>query len=239
MNKVPNHVAIIMDGNGRWAQEKGLARTEGHKKGAETLEDLATYILDSGTKYLSVYAFSTDNFKRPEKEVTFLMNLFIKMFKTRMEKIIKKNIKVVFSGRKENLREDVLEAMDYITEKSKNNTRGTLNICLNYGSQEEIVDATKKIVNDINSGILDIDNLDKEIYYKYLYQDLPPIDLMIRTSGEQRLSNFMLYQLTYSELYFTDTYFPDFDEKEYDKALDVYNNRDRRFGKIKDGSENK
>lgn len=239
MNKVPNHVAIIMDGNGRWAQEKGLARTEGHKKGAETLEDLATHILDSGTKYLSVYAFSTDNFKRPEKEVTFLMNLFIKMFKTKMEKIIKKNIKVVFSGRKENLKDDILEAMDYITEKSKNNTRGTLNICLNYGSQEEIVDATKKIVNDINSGILDIDNLDKEIYYKYLYQDLPPIDLMIRTSGEQRLSNFMLYQLTYSELYFTDTYFPDFDEKKYDKALDVYNNRNRRFGKIKDGSENK
>ena len=239
MNKVPNHVAIIMDGNGRWATEKGMVRTEGHRKGAYTLEDLAIHILNSGTKYLSVYAFSTDNFKRPEKEVTFLMNLFIKMFKTEMDKIVKNGIKVVFSGRRDNLRKDVIEAMDFVVEKSKNNKNGTLNICLNYGSQEEIVDATKKIVMDVQNGNLNIDDLDKELYYKYLYENLPPIDLMIRTSGEQRLSNFMLYQLTYSELYFTDTYFPDFDEKEYDKAIDAYNNRDRRFGKIKDGSESK
>lgn len=239
MNKVPNHVAIIMDGNGRWATEKGMVRTEGHKKGAETLENLAVHILNSGTKYLSVYAFSTDNFKRPETEVSFLMNLFIKMFKTKMEKIIKNDIRVVFSGRRENLKDDVLEAMDSIVEKSKNNKTGTLNICLNYGSQEEIVDATKKIVMDVQKGNLNLDDLDKELYYKYMYENLPPIDLMIRTSGEQRLSNFMLYQLTYSELYFTDTYFPDFDEKEYDKAIDAYNNRDRRFGKIKNGSENK
>lgn len=239
MNKVPNHVAIIMDGNGRWATEKGMVRTEGHKKGAETLEQLAVHILNSGTKYLSVYAFSTDNFKRPETEVSFLMNLFIKMFKTKMEKIIKNDIRVVFSGRRINLRDDVLEAMDYIMEKSKNNKKGTLNICLNYGSQEEIIDATKRIVQDVQNGKIDINDLDKELYYKYMYEDLPPIDLMIRTSGEQRLSNFMLYQLTYSELYFTDTFFPDFNEKEYDKAIDAYNGRDRRFGKIKNGSEEK
>ena len=131
MNKVPNHVAIIMDGNGRWATEKGMVRTEGHKKGAETLEKLAVHILNTGTKYLSVYAFSTDNFKRPETEVSFLMNLFIKMFKTKMEKIIKNDIRVIFSGRKENLRDDVLNAMDSIVEKSKNNKNGTLNIMLN------------------------------------------------------------------------------------------------------------
>ena len=237
--KIPNHVGIILDGNGRWATEKGLTRTEGHKKGAENLDSLALHILNTGTKYLSVYAFSTDNFKRPEKEVSFLMNLFIKMFKTKMEKIIKNDIRVVFSGRRDNLREDVLDAMDGIVEKSKNNKKGTLNICLNYGSQEEIVDGVKKVLKDIMDKKIDIDDLDKELYYKYMYQDLPPIDLMIRTSGEQRLSNFMLYQLTYSELYFTDTYFPDFDEKEYDKALEAYNNRDRRFGKIKDGSETK
>ena len=124
MNKVPKHVAIIMDGNGRWATEKGMVRTEGHKKGAETLEKLAIHILNTGTNYLSVYAFSTDNFKRPETEVSFLMNLFIKMFKTKMNKIIKNDIKVVFSGRKENLREDVLEAMNSIVEKSKNNKKG-------------------------------------------------------------------------------------------------------------------
>ncbi len=239
MSKVPNHVAIIMDGNGRWATEEGMVRTEGHKKGAETLEKLAVHILNSGTKYLSVYAFSTDNFKRPETEVSFLMNLFIKMFKTKMEKIIKNDIKVVFSGRKDNLRDDVLNAMESIQKKSMNNRNGTLNICLNYGSQEEIVDAIKKVVKEVENGTLNIDDLDKGLLYKYMYEDLPPIDLMIRTSGEQRLSNFMLYQLTYSELYFTDTYFPDFNEEEYDKAIDVYSNRDRRFGKIKDGSENK
>ena len=236
MNNIPNHVGIIMDGNGRWAKQRGLVRTEGHRQGAYNLEKLAVHILNTGTKYLTVYAFSTDNFKRPEKEVSFLMNLFIKMFKTEMDNIIKNDIKVVFSGRKENLREDVLDAMEYVTEKSKNNKKGILNICLNYGSQEEIVDATKRIVQDVNNGVLNIDELDKELYYKYMYQDLPPIDLMIRTSGEQRLSNFMLYQLTYSEMYFTDTYFPDFDEKEYDKAIDAYNNRDRRFGNVKDGS---
>ena len=239
MNDIPNHVGIIMDGNGRWATKRGLVRTEGHKKGAETLEELCCYIFDKGIKYLTVYAFSTDNFKRPEKEVNFLMNLFIKLFTTKMNRIIDKGIKVVFSGRRENLREDVLKAMDEITKKSNNNNKGILNICLNYGSQEEIVDASKKIVEDVLKGSLNIDNLDKELFYKYLYQDLPPIDLMIRTSGEQRLSNFMLYQLTYSELYFTDTYFPDFNGKEFDKALDAYFNRDRRFGKIKDGSENK
>lgn len=236
MNNIPNHVGIIMDGNGRWAQKRGLVRTEGHRQGAYNLEKLAVHILNTGTKYLTVYAFSTDNFKRPEKEVSFLMNLFIKMFKTEMDNIIKNDIKVVFSGRKEKLREDVLEAMEYVTEKSKNNKKGILNICLNYGSQEEIVDATKRIVQDVNNGVLNIDELNKELYYKYMYQDLPPIDLMIRTSGEQRLSNFMLYQLTYSEMYFTDTYFPDFNEKEYDKAIDAFNNRDRRFGNVKDGS---
>ena len=155
MGQIPKHVAIIMDGNGRWATEKGLTRTEGHKKGAETLEDLAVHILDSGTEYLSVYAFSTDNFKRPEKEVSFLMNLFIKMFKTKMEKIIKNDIRVVFSGRRENLRDDVLDAMDSITKKSLNNKKGVLNICLNYGSQEEIVDSVKKIINDVNEGNID------------------------------------------------------------------------------------
>lgn len=234
MKKIPNHVAIIMDGNGRWAKEKGLPRTEGHRKGADNLEELAVYILNTGTKYLSVYAFSTDNFKRAESEVSFLMNLFIKMFKSELGKIVKNNIKVVFSGRKEGLRKDVLDAMESISNESKNNTNGVLNICLNYGAQEEIIDATKKIVEDVNNGLINIDDLDKENYFKYLYQELPPIDLLIRTSGEERLSNFMLYQASYAELYFPDIYFPDFNEKEYEKAIDVFNNRDRRFGNIKE-----
>ncbi|MBP3635762.1 MAG: di-trans,poly-cis-decaprenylcistransferase [Bacilli bacterium] len=232
-NNIPKHVAIIMDGNGRWATNRGLKRSEGHKQGSKTLEKLAIYAINSGVKYLSVYAFSTDNFKRTKEEVDYLMNLFILMFKTKFKKIDKENIKVVFSGRKEPLNKDVLEAMNIITEKTKNNTKGTLNICLNYGGQEEIVDASKKIIEDVNDGKVNAQDIDKELFYKYLYQDLPPIDLLIRTSGEYRVSNFMLYQMSYSEFYFTDVLFPDFDENEFNKAIDSFNSRERRFGKNK------
>ena len=229
---IPNHVAIIMDGNGRWAKARGLDRSQGHKKGCETLEELCEHVFDRGVNYLSIYAFSTDNFKRPEKEVTFLMNLFVKMFTKKMKRILEKGIKIVFSGRREGLREDVLKSMDNITNISKDNQNGTLNICINYGSQEEIIDAFKKLYKEIEEGKVLIDSLERDSLYKYMYQDLPPIDFLIRTSGEERLSNFMLYQLTYSEFYFPDTYFPDFDSKEFDRALEVYNSRDRRFGKV-------
>lgn len=233
MNNMPKHVAIIMDGNGRWATNRGLKRSEGHKEGSKTLEKLAIHAINNGVEILSVYAFSTDNFKRTQDEVDYLMNLFILMFKNKFKKIEKENIKVVFSGRKEPLREDVLEAMDNIVEKTKNNTKGILNICLNYGGQEEIVDASKKLINDVQNGNISIEKINKELLYKYMYQDLPPIDLLIRTSGEYRVSNYMLYQMSYSEFYFTDILFPDFNEKEFDKALDSFNNRDRRFGKNK------
>lgn len=233
MNNIPKHVAIIMDGNGRWATNRGLKRSEGHKEGSKTLEKLAIHAINNGVEILSVYAFSTDNFKRSQDEVDYLMNLFILMFKNKFKKIEKENIKVVFSGRKEPLREDVLEAMDNIVEKTKNNTKGILNICLNYGGQEEIVDASKKLINDVKNGNISIEDINKELLYKYMYQDLPPIDLLIRTSGEYRVSNYMLYQMSYSEFYFTDVLFPDFNEKEFDKALDSFNNRDRRFGKNK------
>lgn len=231
MNKeIPKHVSIIMDGNGRWASNRGLKRSEGHLKGSETLEKIAFHALECGVEYLSVFAFSTDNFKRTEEEVGFLMNLFIKMFTKKFKNIINKEIRVIFSGRRENLRQDVLDAMDAIVYKTKDFKKGTLNICLNYGGQEEIVDATKKIHRDILEGKLKIEDLDKNVYAKYLYQDLPPIDLLIRTSGEARVSNYMLYQMAYSEFYFTDTLFPDFDEKEFDKAILAFQNRDRKFG---------
>lgn len=233
MNNMPKHVAIIMDGNGRWATNRGLKRSEGHKEGSKNLEKLAIHAINSGVEILSVYAFSTDNFKRTQDEVDYLMNLFILMFKTKFKKIEKENIKVVFSGRKEPLRKDVLEAMENIVEKTKNNTKGILNICLNYGGQEEIVDANKKLITDVQKGNISIDEIDKDLLYKYMYQDFPPIDLLIRTSGEYRVSNYMLYQMSYSEFYFTDVLFPDFDEKEFDKALDSFTNRDRRFGKNK------
>ncbi len=228
---VPNHIAIIMDGNGRWAEARGLNRSAGHLEGSKTLEKLALHALDMGVKVLSVYAFSTDNFKRSKEEVDYLMNLFIKSFNTKFEKFAKKGFKIVFSGRKINLREDVIDAMTKIEEKTKDNTQGIFNICLNYGGQEEIIDAAKKLALDINNG-LDMNNFKREDFYKYLYNDLPPIDLVIRTGGEIRLSNFMLYQMSYSEFYFTNTYFPDFDKSEFNKALFMFENRDRRFGGI-------
>lgn len=225
--KIPNHVAIIMDGNRRWATEKGKSPSMGHLQGSKTLEKTGMYIFSTGVKYLSVFAFSTENFKRSEEEVTYLMDLLIKGFKSTCEKFVKNGIKVVISGRKTNLREDILKAVKDIEEKTKDGTVGTLNICFNYGGQAEIEDACRKVATLYKDGKIDLDNFD---FNNYLYHDLPPIDLMIRTSGENRISNFMLYQLAYSELYFTNTYFPDFTEKEYDLAIDEYNKRKRRFG---------
>ena len=230
---IPKHVGIIMDGNGRWAKMKGKKRSFGHLEGSKTLENIALYAIECGIQVLSVYAFSTDNFKRSKEEVDYLMNLFITMFNKKMKKIKDNDIKVIFSGRREPLREDVLASMDKIVEETKNNKRGILNICLNYGGQEEIVDATKKIVELVNNGELNINDIDKNSFYKYLYNDLPPLDLLIRTSGEYRLSNFMSYQSTYSEFYFTNTLFPDFNNQEFDKAIESYNKRDRRFGNTK------
>ena len=222
-----------MDGNGRWAKMRGKKRSFGHLEGSKTLENIALYAIECGIQVLSVYAFSTDNFKRSKEEVDYLMNLFITMFNKKMKKIKDNDIKVIFSGRREPLREDVLASMDKIVEETKNNKRGILNICLNYGGQEEIVDATKKIVELVNNGELNINDIDKNSFYKYLYNDLPPLDLLIRTSGEYRLSNFMPYQSTYSEFYFTNTLFPDFNNQEFDKAIESYSKRDRRFGNTK------
>ena len=235
---VPKHVAIIMDGNGRWAKLRGKKRSEGHLEGSKNLEKLALHILKKGIKILSVFAFSTENFKRSKEEVDYLMNLLIKFFKKKAKKFNDNNIRVMISGRRENLRSDVLEAIDSIQNSTKNNNGGILNICLNYGGVEEIIDASKKIAIDYNKNNLSLDKLDKNIFQKYLYNDLEPIDFMIRTSGELRISNFMLFSLAYSELYFTDTYFPDFDEKEFDVALSEYQKRNRRFGGIENETKN-
>jgi len=226
--KVPGHVAIIVDGNGRWAQERGLSRSRGHEAGYHNLKDLGKYILSRGIKVLSVYLFSTENFKREEKEVQFLMDLFLKMFRHDIEFFMENNIKVVVSGRDEPLSKKVIQARDEMVEATKNNTGGILNICLNYGGRAEIVDATKKIVLDE----VDVNSINEESFNKYLYHDLPDVDLLIRTSGELRISNFLLWQLSYAEFYFPNTYFPDFKSDDFDKAILEYTKRDRRFGGI-------
>lgn len=231
--KMPNHVAIIMDGNGRWAQKRGLKRTKGHQKGAEVLKKISEYVYDKKIKVLSVFAFSTENWKRDKEEVDYLMDLFLKAFKDNFDAVKKKGVKVVFSGLKDKLSDKVVKAMEKMSEETKNNNNGVFNICLNYGGQEEIVNASKKISEDVLNGNLSIDDINKDSFGKYLFNDLPPIDLLIRTSGEYRISNFMLWQMAYAELYFTDVLWPDFDEKQMDKAIEVFNNRDRRFGGVK------
>lgn len=175
-----------------------------------------------GVKVLSVFAFSTENFNRTKDEVDYLMNLFLKGFKSSIKEFNKSNIKVVFSGRKEPLSDKVYKSMKSLEKETLNNTGGILNICLNYGGQTEIVDTTKKLINDVLDGKLKTEDITPEIFMKNLYNDLPPMDFLIRTSGEIRVSNFMLFSLAYAEMYFPDTYFPDFKESEFDKALEEY-----------------
>ena len=225
---VPNHVAIILDGNGRWALKRGLKRSLGHKAGFENLKKLSKHIFKRGVKILSIFVFSTENFKRDKEEVDYLMNLLVNNFKELIDK--NSNVKIVFSGRRENIRKDVIETIDKIEEITKDNDDHILNVCFNFGGQFDIIDATKKIYLDINKGKINIDDINEETFKKYLYNEIPDIDLLIRTSGEIRVSNFMLYQMSYSEMYFTNTLFTDFKGKDFDLAIKEYNKRNRRFG---------
>ena len=196
--KIPAHVGIIMDGNGRWATKRGLPRSAGHKAGVETVKKLCLHMADVGVKYASLYAFSTENFKRSEEEVGFLMDLFMLSFNKELKALIDRGVKVVFSGRREPLPEKVLKAMDKIVDDTKDFDGLTLNICLNYGGQYEIADTTKKICEMYKNGDISLEDINPEFIQKNLYQDLPPLDYVIRTSGELRLSNFMMYQASYA-----------------------------------------
>ena len=241
MNKdfiIPCHVGIIMDGNGRWATKRGFSRSVGHKAGADNIKKLCLHAADVGVKYLSLYAFSTENFKRSAEEVNFLMDLFIKVFTTEFKVFEENNVKVLFSGRREPLPKKVLETMDGIVEKTKNNTALVLNICLNYGGQSEITDTTKKICQMYKDGLIKLEDITPEFIQHNLYQDLPPLDFVIRTSGELRTSNFMPYQSSYAEYYFPKILFPDFDNVEFDKAIEEFNKRNRRFGGYDENKSN-
>lgn len=241
MNKdfiIPCHVGIIMDGNGRWATKRGFSRSVGHKAGADNIKKLCLHAADVGVKYLSLYAFSTENFKRSAEEVNFLMDLFIRVFTTEFKVFEENNVKVLFSGRREPLSKKVLETMDGIVEKTKNNTALVLNICLNYGGQSEIADTTKKICQMYKDGLIKLEDITPEFIQHNLYQDLPPLDFVIRTSGELRTSNFMPYQSSYAEYYFPKILFPDFDNVEFDKAIEEFNKRNRRFGGYDENKSN-
>lgn len=233
MTKI-NHIGIIVDGNGRWAKEKGKSRSEGHKAGAEALEKIILYInKESIANYLSLYVFSTENFSRSPEEVNYLMELFMKWFKKCKEKYKNANIKVLFSSQKEFLKPEIVKAIDELEETTKDNTGLVVNFCLSYGGRQEIVDATKKIATAVLENKLNINDINEELFKKNLYNDLPDVDFLIRTSGENRVSNFMLWQISYAEMYFPKVYFPDFTPKCLEEAIEEYEKRDRRFGNIK------
>ena len=227
------HVAIIVDGNGRWAKEKGKSRSEGHLAGSKMLERIILHAArKTDIEVLSLYVFSTENFKRSKEEVDYLMNLFLKWFNISKKKYKKENIRIVFSGRKEPLSDEVYSSMKELEESTINNTGLVVNFCLNYGGRAEIVDASKKIIEDYKNGLIKEENITEEYFSTKLYNSFPDVDFVIRTSGEQRISNFLLWEISYAEFLFVNTYFPDFDEKCFDKAIEEYYNRDRRFGSV-------
>ena len=228
------HVAIIVDGNGRWAKKKGKTRSEGHLEGSKMLERIIFHTArTTDIEVLSLYVFSTENFKRDKKEVDYLMNLFMKWFEKSRKQYKNENIKIVFSGRKKPLSDKIYNKMKVLEEDTKNSTGLVVNFCLNYGGRAEIIDTTKKIVKQVQDGLIDIEEITEDYFCKNLYNNLPDVDLMIRTSGEERLSNFLLWQNSYAEFIFDETYFPDFNEESFDKCINEYYNRDRRFGGVK------
>lgn len=227
---IPRHVAIILDGNGRWAQQRNMPRTFGHKNGAENVVDIAIHAKKRGVKYLSLYAFSTENWKRPKKEVDYLMKLLIKFVNEKIDQLMEEDCKLNFLGDLSAIPDQTRKAVELALDKTKNNKSLFINIALNYGGRDEIVHAVKNIINDG----LKAENIDEEMISNYLYtKDIPDPDLLIRPGGELRISNFLIYQIAYSELYFSDTLWPDFNEDEFDMALEEYSRRNRRFGDVK------
>jgi len=232
--RVPRHIAIIMDGNGRWAQKRGLPRVEGHVRGVKVLRRVVKWCLEFGVEYLTVFSFSTENWRRPKEEVDFLIDLFVDTVERELHFLVREGVKVRILGSKEGLPEKVVEKWREVEERTKNLTRMTLVVAFNYGGRREIVDAVKKIVEKVKNGEEVV--LNEENFRNFLYiPDVPDPDLIVRTSGELRLSNFLLWQGAYSELFFTKTLWPDFSKKVFLRALESYSKRERRFGGLQHG----
>lgn len=231
--KIPRHVAIIMDGNGRWAKRRFLPRTYGHMQGSKIVEKIIRDAGDLGIEYLTVYAFSTENWKRSEEEVSTLMKLLSKYLTDCIQKCNKDNMKVKVIGDISRLSDELKEKILHIEEISKNNTGLQFTMALNYGSRDEIIRSMKRMIEDMVEKNKNVDDINESLFEQYLdTKDMPDPDLMIRTSGEERLSNFMLWQLAYTEFYFTDVLWPDFSREELIKAIEYYNGRNRRFGGV-------
>ena len=232
---VPQHIAIILDGNGRWAKSKGMPRNYGHAQGSKNVERICEEAWRMGIKYLTVYAFSTENWNRPQDEVNALMKLLRDYMKTCLKTAKKNDMKIRVIGEISRLDEDIRTRILELEEATKNNGGLNFTIAINYGSRDEIVRAVRKIAADCADGKMDVAGIDEQTFSGYLYTyDIPDPDLMIRTSGEQRLSNYLLWQLAYTEFYFTDVPWPAFSKEELVKAIEQYNLRDRRYGGVKE-----
>ena len=234
MNNIPGHIAFIMDGNGRWAKQRKMPRTYGHHEGTKTIRDIALSCNKLGVKAMTVYAFSTENFARPNQEVQYIFKLPKDFFESYMKELMENNVKITTIGHLEMAPQETQDVINKAIEKTSHNTGLILCFAFIYGGRDEIVWATKKIAQKVKNDELSIDNIDENIFnHELMTKDLPDVDLMVRTSGEQRLSNFLLWQLAYAEFVFTDVYWPDFNEEELKKAIWLYQNRDRRFGGLK------
>jgi undecaprenyl diphosphate synthase len=231
-NNLPKHLAIIMDGNGRWAKQQGLLRAFGHESGTKSVKTIIKTGAKLGIENLTLYAFSTENWNRPKLEVDTLMKILIKSLKKELPTLLENNIKLNTIGNLEKLPQSAQKELLEVIDKTQNNTHMTLTLALSYGSREEIVNAVKNICNKVKNNTISIDSIDDSIINEHLYtQNLPDVDLLIRTSGEHRISNFLLWQIAYAELYFTDVLWPDFKEQDLYEAIISYQKRERRFGK--------
>ena len=230
--KLPKHVAIIMDGNGRWAKKHGMMRTFGHENGAKAVKQVVEGSAELGIENLTLYAFSTENWNRPKFEVDTLMKLLISSLRKEIKSLHENNIKLLAIGTLDTLPAKVNKELLEVIEKTKNNNRMTLTIALSYGSREELINTVKEISFKVKNNIISAEKIDESIINEHLYtRNLPDVDLLIRTSGEQRISNFLLWQIAYAELYFTDTLWPDFTKQHLHEAIIEYQKRERRFGK--------
>ena len=230
--RLPQHVAVIMDGNGRWAKKKGLMRVVGHERGSRSVNNIVEASAKLGIPYLTLYAFSTENWNRPETEVSTLMKLLVKTLKKEIKTLTENNIRLNAIGCLADLPERVRNELLEVMEITKNNSHMVLTLALSYGSREELISAIKAISDKVKNNIISVNDIDESIINKHLYtQILPDVDLLIRTSGEHRISNFLLWQIAYAELYFTKTLWPDFKKNDFYEALINYQKRERRFGK--------
>ncbi len=227
------HIAIIMDGNGRWAQKKGLVRNMGHKKGAQTVIEIAKAVKELGIQYLTLYAFSTENWKRSEEEVSGLMSLLREYLDKNFEELKKNDVRIIFIGQREMLDADIVLKMEKLEQETLNNKSLVLQVALSYGSRLEIVTAAKKIAELVAKKDISVDDINEDVFSKFLYTaGVPDPDLVIRTSGEQRISNYLLWQIAYSEFYFTNTLWPDFSKEELSNIVENFKTRERRYGKV-------